>query len=245
MKRSLYALSLAVSLAYAAAPAFAGDTSTITQNGTGSAATITQVGNSGTNNASIEQGQPPNGGGNNEIATVSQTSVSGSEALVYQWGDTNQSYVTQNNASDVHVNNIQNWGNGNITYTNQSNMSNGHISVGQNGDSNFATINQHDGGNMTAYVNSDAYGQGGDYNYVNMDQSGYDVFAHVEQGPGTNNQAFITQIGYGGLNTANVTQAGSYSVASVTQIGSNFTATVNQNLTTPGTANTATIYQHF
>jgi trimeric autotransporter adhesin len=245
MKRTLSAVTLSIVLAYAAAPAFAADSASITQEGSSSLATINQFTNIGTTTAEIVQGQVPNGGGNNETASVLQSNTNGAKALVYQWGDANSSAIVQTNSTDVQVNNVQNWGNSNVTTTYQDNVNVGRISVGQNGNSNSAYINQHSGSNLTAKVNPDEYGQHGSNNSVVMDQTGLDALAVVEQGPGSYNQATIVQVGLGGMNSADITQGGSYSVAYVSQVGSNFTANVVQNLATPlGTGNTASIFQH-
>lgn len=166
-------------------------------------------------------------GGTGSTAAISQTATAGgNRASIYQ-------SVDPTGASS-----------GQVAYINQSNVSNSDASIMQTGSNSTFAINQHDGADLHAEINTRSH-DGGDNNVVNLEQSGTGASASLEQSGGTNNQASIVQLGNGGMNGAQIIQYGSNHVAGITQVGSNFMAAIQQTPSAAGAGNTAIIYQHF
>jgi hypothetical protein len=261
MKPKLYALALAAGLACALAPAFAQDTSTITQLGTNGIAKIDQVGNFGTNDATITQNSGDanmatirqtglgsstiptsadatiiQGGGNTNFGFIDQHDSGRVSADIVQDGGNNQSTIVQANSDRAAISNTQT-GLSNAAMFTQSNVFEGGISYDQTGDGNLVTVIQHDGGFLTA--NGTQTGTG---NNAYIDQTGTRAIVETRQ-EGIANRLTVAQEGGGGDNSnISITQTTNFNVANVTQVGSGFTATVVQNV---GDGNTATINQHF
>lgn len=261
MKPQLYAIALAAGLGCAVAPAFSQDTSTITQLGTNGTAQIEQIGNFGTNAATIAQNSGDantagisqtglgsstiptsadatitQGGGNAKFASIDQHDSGRVSANIVQDGDSDQSMIIQVNSDRVAISNTQT-GINNVASLTQWNLYEGGISFDQAGDGNLATVMQHDGAYLTANGT-----QAGTGNIAYIDQAGTRAVVETRQ-EGYANRLTVAQEGGGGdFSNISITQTSNLNVANVTQAGSGFTATVVQNV---GDGNTATINQHF
>jgi hypothetical protein len=203
MKRNLSAIAVGIALAYAA-PAFATDTSNVNQTGSNNHATVQQSGNAAaaSNTSNITQN------GNGHTANVYQTGNNGVQVTISQTSGNNDTATVY-----------------------QTSVTTGSVTINQLSDGNQSTINQHNGSNLTAEVNTSGYGgASGSYNTANMDQTGDHQFGRIEQS-------------YGSGNLASITQAGSYDNGYITQYGLNNQAYINQNGGGVAT-NTAVIYQN-
>ncbi len=235
MKHKFSTISLAITLSYAAFPAFAAPMAEIVQHRSSQFATIDQVSVGDDTYAKINQG-----GGTYNDSSIMQSNTGGTtSADVLQRGNSNSAFVQQEDGSDSRV-------------TIKQQASSG------SSDNNYATAYQN-GWSHTATINQDSYGSAG--NYANISQTGSYNEATVNQTEA--NIADVTQNGHYltalvtqmGENTADVTQSGYAHTANIYQSGGRIspnTASVNQtagvasvgNITQTGYAHNATISQN-
>lgn len=261
MKPTLLVIAMAAGLSWTTIAAFAADTATIYQTGTRGAAGVNQVGNSGENAATINQGpgdanlafvdqrdMAVNAGDQGATATISQAGNNNSanvnmfrdgpgqvNAALAQNGDGHTAFATINDSAGA-TTTIDQSGSGNAASTGQLSVQDASILVVQESAGNSAFVSQHDGASLSANVLMT-----GSDNVAVLDQSGVMVAASTSQS-GNGNYLSITQVGTGPLDSASIVQATNINAATITQVGGGFTASIVQDT---GDNNSASINQHF
>lgn len=185
MKHVSSLIACACSLAFAAAPAFAQDSASISQGGAGNHAMIEQIGTAGNNQASVHQGEGWYGSSGNSAQLV-QYSVDNSRIDVMQSGFNNQYQVLQHDGS-----NLQASINVNAGMYGQSGGDGNSVQIHQSGWEAWASVEQ--GGSYSSRADIMQHGGEGP-NRVDIMQSGAFNEAMAYQHTG-GNQATIQQVG--------------------------------------------------
>lgn len=257
MGRSIHGITIAAAMACWMAPAWAGDTASVRQEGVNGTATIEQLGNLGDAFAAIVQGGGFGNGaaitqsglilaqgvrlgtaivnqtGERNFTSVEQRGLGRMDAQVSQDGDFNRASISQINA-DASAR-VSQAGVQNLADIAQARTFGAEVLLGQEGSDNSATVRQHDGSFL--HVDISMTGNG---NLANIDQSGFNDQLSIQQTGG--NALAVTQEGIGPEPvSASILQTGVVNAATVIQVGSGSSASIAQ----PGAANTATIRQHF
>lgn len=178
-----------------------------------------------------------------DSAFITQIEATGNMAVIQQVESQGNNYATIDQIQSGYYG----YGGGNRAQVQQTGVGDSQVRVNQSGQGNDYTVTQSYGRNLAAFVDTQAYwdgGAGGAYNTVLIQQSGVDSTAFVDNAFGSNNnRAEVMQQGFGGQNQASIAQYGtSGNQASVYQAGGNLTGVIIQS---GGGANMAAIRQGY
>ncbi|NHZ97032.1 hypothetical protein [Massilia sp. CCM 8734] len=190
MKQALRSMSLTLVLACAASAAWAGDRILISQESSASAITIQQSGNTGENMAVVHQ-SGASYGDESQIATIHQTNVYGSQAVIVQLGGNNQSTIIQRDggAMTAEIMSYDGIGSRGNTFMIEQTGFSVQARIQDRGTSNSRADITQIGSAMSADIV-----QSGVNNIASITQVGSNLNASIMQGPyATNNVVTIVQ----------------------------------------------------
>jgi hypothetical protein len=176
-----------------------------------------------------------------DSAFITQVEAVGSTAVIEQIASQGGNHAAIEQVQGAYYG----YGGGNAARVLQLGVGDSQVRLTQSGQMNDYTVRQFDGRNLTAFVGTRAYwdgGPGGEFNTVLIEQAGFDSSVWVDNGlGGSQNRAEVMQRGY--QNQADIVQHNtSGSMASIYQAGSNLTGVITQ---AGGYGNSATIRQGY